>query len=299
MSLRNAVVTAPLPESRFVEIDGLKTHYIDVGSGPAVVLLHGSSLAIDALTTWRSLINALKDDFRVVAFDQIGFGLSDLPPNGSLGNRLERVAHARRLIEALGLKQAALVGHSEGAFMAARLAIELENFATAVVAVTSGGLSPRLGGEADASWIEASRATYTYETDADNEDGFIRQSRLLTSAIRPDLEERLRQNYRRPATKTQLALFRQFKRGPNYPDDYLALQTNHIFSFADRLPQTLLVWADCDKTVPVERALALQKLLKNADLHVFSRAAHMVMYDREDGFNALLRNWLGNTLKER
>src|SRR5689334_24223369 len=99
-------------ESRFLDVDGRRTHYLDIGQGPAVVLLHGASLAIDAATTWASLMTALARDFRVIAFDQIGFGQSDMPADGRMGNRLERVPHACRFLDFLGVKNAALVGHS-------------------------------------------------------------------------------------------------------------------------------------------------------------------------------------------
>lgn len=276
----------------YLDVDGAQTFLVDRGAGPAVVLLHGSSLAIDALTTWRSLIEALSDRFRVVTFDQLGFGLSDMPEGDRLPNRLGRVPHALRVLDLLGIQSAALVGHSEGAFMAARMAIERPGLATSLVAVASGGLSPRLGGSADDDWIQASRLAYTYGPEAETEDGFIAQSRLLTFGAQPALEERLRHSYRRANTARQIAMFRATKRGPNYPDDYLALQHDHIYPFADALPRALLIWAAEDATVPVTRALRLMSKLRRADLHVFGEAAHMVMVDRERSFNALVRQHL-------
>jgi pimeloyl-ACP methyl ester carboxylesterase len=285
-------------ESRFLDVDGFRTHYLEIGKGPVVVLLHGASVAIDAPATWASLMSALAGSFRVIAFDQIGFGESAMPADGRMGNRLERVPHAIRFLDRLGVKRAALVGHSEGAFMAARIALERPQLATAVIAVTSGGLSPRLGGSDDDSWIEASKQAYTYGASADTEDGFIEQSRILNYAPHAGLEKILRANYRRPQTAGQLALFRRFVRGPNYPDDYLALQKEHIYPHAEKLPRTLLIWGDSDRTVPVARGLALQRVLKKADFHVFARAAHMVMYDRERDFNVLVHDWLASASQE-
>jgi pimeloyl-ACP methyl ester carboxylesterase len=202
-------------------------------------------------------------------------------------------------MDLLGIKRAALVGHSEGAFMAARIAVERPQFVSAVIIVTSGGTSPRLGGSADDDWIEASRLAYTYGTTADTEDGFIEQSRILNYAPHAGLEKILRANYRRQQTAGQLALFRRFVRGPNYPDDYLALQKTHIYPFVDKLPRTLLVWGDSDRTVPVARGLLLQRALKKSDFHVFARAAHMVLYDRERDFNALVHDWLSEASGSR
>lgn len=68
-------------QSRFITLDnGAKIHYIDEGTGPTLLLLHGNP-------TWsflyRDIITALKDDFRLVAPDYPGFGLSDAPENYS------------------------------------------------------------------------------------------------------------------------------------------------------------------------------------------------------------------------
>ena len=279
-------------EGRYLTVDGLSMHYIDVGEGPTVVLLHGAALAVDTIATWSPVIAALKADFRVVAFDQLGFGLSAMPPSGRMENRLGRVAHALRFLDELGVKRAAFIGHSEGAFMAARIAIERPELAAGVVAVTSGGLSPRIGGAADEEWMAASKAAYALGAEAETEDGYLRQIELLAHKRHPELEAQLRENYRRPVTKQHLQMFRDIDRRDGYVEDYLSLQSKYIFPYADKLPPTLIAWASADPTVPVERAIALLKILKNADLHVFANASHMVMYDREAEFNSVIRNWL-------
>ena len=60
-------------ESRFVEIGGNRVHYVDEGSGPTLLLLHGNP-------TWsflyRHIIGSLRSDFRCIALDYPGFGLS-------------------------------------------------------------------------------------------------------------------------------------------------------------------------------------------------------------------------------
>ena len=279
-------------ESRYLTVDGLSTHYVDVGEGPTVVLLHGAALAVDMMATWSPVIPALKEDFRVVAFDQIGFGLSAMPPSGRLENRLGRIAHALRFLDELGVRRAAFIGHSEGAFMAARIAVERQDLAAGIVAVTSGGLSPRIGGPADEAWMAASKAAYVLGAEAEAEDSYLQQIAPLAHRKHPKLEARLRENYRRPSTKQQLQMFRDVDRHEGYVEDYLSLQSKYVFPYADKLPPTLIAWASSDPTVPMERAIALQKILKNADLHIFANASHMVMYDREAEFNSVIRNWL-------
>lgn len=75
-------------ESRFVEVEGCRVHYVDEGSGPALLMLHGNP-------TWsflyRGIIQRLRDRFRCVALDYPGFGLSTAAP----GYDFRPATHAR------------------------------------------------------------------------------------------------------------------------------------------------------------------------------------------------------------
>ena len=59
-------------ESRFGEVDGIKIHYLMVGHGPAVILLHGYT---QTSRMWRPLIPKLTDKFTIVAPDLPGIGV--------------------------------------------------------------------------------------------------------------------------------------------------------------------------------------------------------------------------------
>ena len=96
--------------SRWVEIDGARMHYVDEGQGPTVLMVHGTP-------TWsflyRHLVKGLRERFRCVAPDHLGFGLSDKPA----GDAYRPQDQARRLtafVEALGLKDVALIVHDFG-----------------------------------------------------------------------------------------------------------------------------------------------------------------------------------------
>ena len=64
-------------ESHYAEIDGASVHYVDEGSGPPLVLLHGNP-------TWsflyRDIVRGLRDRYRCIAVDHPGFGLSSAAP---------------------------------------------------------------------------------------------------------------------------------------------------------------------------------------------------------------------------
>lgn len=97
-------------ESRFLDIDGHTVHYVDEGSGPVLLFLHGNP-------TWsfdyRKIIEALRPDFRCIAVDYPGFGLSSAGP----GYRYLPTEHARVIaafVDTLALSGVTLVVHDWG-----------------------------------------------------------------------------------------------------------------------------------------------------------------------------------------
>jgi len=105
--------------SNYITIAGHRMHYIDEGTGPVVLLLHGNP-------TWsfyyRNLINTLKSKFRVIAPDFIGLGLSDHPINAHF-RASHRIAHLQEFIEHLGLTKYSLVMHDWGGSIGTGVAV--------------------------------------------------------------------------------------------------------------------------------------------------------------------------------
>ncbi|WP_287266437.1 alpha/beta fold hydrolase [Mesorhizobium sp.] len=97
-------------------------------------------------------LNGLSDQFRVIAVDQLHFGGTDYPSDGKYINQLGRVDHDIGFIDALGLKQITLVGHSEGAFVAARVAISRPDLVSKLVLLTANSVSPAFGDERNEAW---------------------------------------------------------------------------------------------------------------------------------------------------
>ena len=86
-------------EHRFIELGGARLHYVDEGSGEPLLLLHGNP-------TWsflyRKIIAGLRDDFRCIAVDYPGYGMSDAPP-GYTFTPAEHSAVVERFVDELGL----------------------------------------------------------------------------------------------------------------------------------------------------------------------------------------------------
>ncbi len=257
-------------------IGGYLTHLSDEGSGAPVLLIHGSSIAVDARLTWFRLAPALATLARVISYDQPGFGQSEVP--GYL-DRLQRAEHAAALMETLDLRDVTVIGHSEGGFIATRLAITCPDRIRRLVIVASGGTAPALGDGRDAAWIEASARAYDYIGRAVDEDTFVRSEGHLRYGDDPHFEAILRENFRRALTSGNVAAFvDRARRNPGYTN-YTALQERHILPHLPtlRLP-TLLVWGGRDETVPAERGLALRALIPGSKMIVLD-GGHWVMHE--------------------
>jgi pimeloyl-ACP methyl ester carboxylesterase len=100
-------------ESGSVEVDGVRLHYLTMGHGPAVILLHGYT---QTSRMWRPLIPRLAEKFRVIAPDLPGIGDSDIPGDGMDMKTAAVRIHA--LARSLGVERARVVGHDIGLMVA-------------------------------------------------------------------------------------------------------------------------------------------------------------------------------------
>jgi pimeloyl-ACP methyl ester carboxylesterase len=100
------------------QIDGLALHYVRQGRGPTIVLLHGLGGFAES---WRQTIDVLARRADVLALDLPGFGLSAKPRTRYDLDFFTRVLHG--FLDATGVGQASLVGHSLGGAVAVAYAL--------------------------------------------------------------------------------------------------------------------------------------------------------------------------------
>jgi pimeloyl-ACP methyl ester carboxylesterase len=125
--------------ARYVRVDGTNVRYIDAGRGTPVIFLHG---LLASMYTWRSNLAPVESaGFRVLAFDNRGFGSSDKPAHG-----YSNADYARLLIafmDSLHLPDAVLVGHSMGGAIAAQCAITYPRRVRGLVLIDAAGFGVR------------------------------------------------------------------------------------------------------------------------------------------------------------
>lgn len=97
------------PVGHFIEVQGVRLHYVEAGTGPTIVLLHGASSNLRDLAS--SLMAPLAQRFRVIAFDRPGYGYSSRP-EGDWPNPARLADLVLTAAEQLGAERPLLLGHS-------------------------------------------------------------------------------------------------------------------------------------------------------------------------------------------
>jgi pimeloyl-ACP methyl ester carboxylesterase len=126
------------PTGRILAVDGVHIHAHVEGKGPDLVLLHGASGNTRDFTF--SMVNRLKDDFRVIAFDRPGLGWSEpLGPQGTDPSQQARIL--RQAARILGADRPIVLGQSYGGAVALAWALEAPN-AVAGLVIVAGASNP-------------------------------------------------------------------------------------------------------------------------------------------------------------
>lgn len=114
-AMRSRAIEAAFPaDGAFVEVDGVKLHYVEHGSPnddvPTIVVVHGASSNTRDLKL--GLADTLSADYRVVMFDRPGFGWSERPGGSVRLDPAKQAALLSKAVEKLGIGRHILVGHS-------------------------------------------------------------------------------------------------------------------------------------------------------------------------------------------
>src|SRR6185295_8163242 len=119
VSLDDVRASVPYSEySHFADIDGVRIHYQEKGTGTPLVLIHGYT---SSTYSWKEVFEPLSKSFRVIAVDLKGFGFSG-KPDGDYTRRAQAILVAH-LLEHLKIDKAWLCGNSMGGEVALNVAV--------------------------------------------------------------------------------------------------------------------------------------------------------------------------------
>ncbi|MBK8728958.1 MAG: alpha/beta fold hydrolase [Tetrasphaera sp.] len=271
-------------ESRFIEVDGSVIHYIDEGSGPLLLLLHGNP-------TWsfvyRDVIADLRDQFRCVALDYPGFGLS----TAAEGYGYRPADHAQLVtsfVDQLGLTEATLVAHDWGGPIGLSVAEHRpEHFINLILANT---WAWPVNGQ-----LRAEFASHVMGGLIGRE--LIRRFNLFVRLLIP-AGHRLRK-----VTSTEMnhyldALSTRERRnacailpGAIVGEKTFLTSLNENLPVINELP-ALILWADADMAFCDGDRKRLEATFPNHHTRIIHGAGHFVQSDAPDQISEAIRTWL-------
>jgi pimeloyl-ACP methyl ester carboxylesterase len=273
------MTTTSDPEiGRSIEAAGIKTNYHDVGSGPPVVLIHGSGPGVTAYANWRFTMPALANRFRVIAPDMAGFGYTERKPD-VVYNLDYWVRHIVGLLDALSIAKARFVGNSYGGALTLALATRHPDRVEKFVLMGSVGTDIPLTPGLDAVW--------GYEPSLDNMKKIVSlfaydQSLMTEDLVRSRFEASRRPGYHESYSRMFPAPRERHLHALRTPDDKIRALTHEV----------LIVHGRDDRVIPVEGSIRLNQLINRSELHVFGQCGHWTQIEKKDRFNQLVDNFL-------
>lgn len=119
------------PAGRFVEIDGVRVHYVERGAGEPLILLHGNGSMIQDFET-SGLIDLASRNYRVITIDRPGYGHSDRP-RSTIWTPEAQADLIHTVLARIGVERATVLGHSWGCSVAVALALQHPGFVRGLV----------------------------------------------------------------------------------------------------------------------------------------------------------------------
>jgi pimeloyl-ACP methyl ester carboxylesterase len=252
-------------------INGIRMRYEDVGSGPALLLIHAFPLSG---AMWRPQIEALQSQLRVIAPDLRGFGGSDAPPGPyTMDQQADDLA---ALLDHLGVAQAALCGLSMGGYIAMafmrRHAARARALVLADTKVGADGDEARAGREANARLAESQGPAAIAD-------------KMIPGLVAPGTGQELRADLRAMILGNTPEGIAGALRG-------MALRRDSTESLRAVAVPTLVIVGEQDGLTPPPEAAAISAAIAGSSIVTLPGAGHLSSLEEPEAFNAALRAFL-------
>jgi pimeloyl-ACP methyl ester carboxylesterase len=278
---------------RYVDLDHVRLHYVELGSGPLVVLLHGFP---EFWYSWRYQIPVLASaGFRVVVPDMRGYNVSAKPAGVAAYRGEQLTADIANLIRSLGAERATLVGHDWGGAVAWIFAMGYAEMLERLVIMNAPHPARFLEGLR--SWRQLRKSWYMF---------FFQLPWLPEAMIRAgnfaSLRWILRADPARPGAFGEAEIERYIAAAAQ-PGALTASINYYRAGFRDSAREpaaptprieapTLVIWGDQDRYLGSELAAPDQALVANVRVEHIPNASHWVQIDCPGQVNELLLGFL-------
>jgi 2-hydroxy-6-oxo-6-(2'-carboxyphenyl)-hexa-2,4-dienoate hydrolase len=133
-------------EPQFIDVDGLRTRYYDIGTGDPLVLVHGGNWSgLSSANAWAPTFEHLREQFRIIAFDRLACGMTDNPNDLENPRYRMELDHALAFLDTMDLESVHVAGFSRGGGLATRMVVEEPDRFDSLTITNSATLGPRTG----------------------------------------------------------------------------------------------------------------------------------------------------------
>jgi len=273
--------------SRHVKAGEITLHLNEVGSGPPLVMLHGSGPGATSWSNFKGNLPALSQHFRVLAVDQPGYGLSDKPPFSRDDSVFRVTSRALAgLLDELDIEQADFVGNSLGGANALRFALDHPDRVRRMVLMGPGGAAVNLFSPPLSEGFKLLRAFYGAENPTREQlEAFVRIMVFDQSLI---TEELIDERYRSAIDPEQLDGARRVQRSMDeLPEE------DQLWRYLHKVKHpVLMTWGRDDRVLPLDMAIFAMRRMPNAHLHVFPKCGHWAQVEHQKAFDRLTIDFL-------
>jgi 2-hydroxy-6-oxo-octa-2,4-dienoate hydrolase len=249
---------------------GLRTHYLEAGTGEPLLLLHGSGPGVSAWENWAGIIPALSRRRRVIAPDIPGFGATEVKTDGQYGMDFW-VDHLFELMDQLGVTSAPIVGNSFGGMVAMSAAVrDPERVERLVLMGSAAG---------DVPMSEAHKLAAVYDGSREQMEQILRLFPYDPATVTPEMIDRRYAARPRPDAKNASHGIAP----PRKEGDTIIKATPEAWLEEIQTP-TLILHGRDDNVLPFDLAIRVHRAIKPSQLHAFGNCGHWVQIERRDEF---------------
>jgi len=270
-------------------IHGRSVNYVEAGSGPVLLLVHGMAGSTE---NWREAIEPLSRSHTVIAADLPGHGASE-PGHGdySLGSLASGL---RDLLVALGHERATVIGHSLGGGIAMQFTYQFPELVERLVLVSSGGLGSEVSPILRAAALPGADLFISATAGVGRRVGSTLGRGLGAIGLRPnhDVAE-VAHGYASLADSERRAAFLATLRSVVGTKGQRVAAGDRLY-LAEALP-ILIVWGSRDPIIPVAHAEAAHASLAGSRLEIFEGVGHLPQLETPGRFVAVLEDFLAST----
>lgn len=277
-------------QGHFVSAGGYRIHYLDYGTGPTVLLIHGGG---SGSALWFRQIAELSKKFRVIAPDNPIFGLSTRPSH-VLGIPEATTGFIKTFLDAVGIERTSIAGLSMGGFVAARFAAEYPERVEGLSLIDSAGFGRDLPWGFRLSSLPVLKYFLTRPHRWAHERFFAAAEVVYPEAEHNDayLEyafQVTRNDGHALAVRQNMPVFAGIRGQRNLLTEQELAQIR---------AKTLIIWGEQDHFFPLAHAHRAKSMIPGAELEIIKDCGHVSLLDQPGRINELLSGFFSESTAE-